>query len=668
MSLFSREFESNQNTNLDSIVSSMSLNVDNFPRLASETDDSQRIKRAINSLTNGGEIILPARNYIINSTFSFNNKSNITLRGTNGTRFTIASGLNFMNIINSSNIKVEGIEIIESGYTDGVFFQEVSLNYASILTPNTNPNLTATIASPSVTLQANANATNQIEEKYVVTIPNDSTKEYVIITNHNVMMGENSRFIKVRQYTDATTYYEYALDEYVKDASNPSANAKWMTNFIPSGIVKVELVFSHTKANNSDNNPIVFDLSKIKLFMATRPLPNWTDSFHISIQTSKNITLNNLSFIGMTRDVISTISASEDIVMTNLYFNNCFNDHIGIGFTKRGRYENIVAKNEWMSTDGQILPYPKSTNRLFSGANNLARLQDIKIRNVYGKGMYFGGEIWWCDNLNIDNMTLENVSWALSLCNQTIGKVTNSTFRMRDNYQYGLEIAGNSGTQQDGSKVDVNGVRFTGKSYRAFLFSLTTNTNGVMNIENVNAEHCFGVCQFTHNGVNFRNIKVKEIVGIGFFALQGGDYSASDLTIENANITISNDLKISNGSYANSFVKTNDSSKYLGKLTLRDVQFIGKPNYTQLDIKLQEIFFDNLTCATSTIFKSQIFLYDLNQLNSVIKNSKVYRLNLTNHYKTDTTTSKLFIRDNMLKDCTIPVHVNIIMGDNNILT
>lgn len=71
------------NEQLENIVhraEQLILNIEDFPRLALETDDSPRIQRAIDSITKPTKVIFPLTNYLIKTQININ-KSNIIFEG-----------------------------------------------------------------------------------------------------------------------------------------------------------------------------------------------------------------------------------------------------------------------------------------------------------------------------------------------------------------------------------------------------------------------------------------------------------------------------------------------------------------------------------------------------------------------------------------------------------
>jgi parallel beta-helix repeat protein len=110
--------------NLSSDLAQMATQVESFPRLSGETDDSPRIMRAFNSLSLAGGILRfsPLITYTINSQLLFN-KSNVSVIIPEGATITIynaltVSAIKFQSV---SNTHIYGNGIIDGGNfgTDG---------------------------------------------------------------------------------------------------------------------------------------------------------------------------------------------------------------------------------------------------------------------------------------------------------------------------------------------------------------------------------------------------------------------------------------------------------------------------------------------------------------------------------------------------------------------
>jgi hypothetical protein len=640
---------------ITSQVSDIATDIERFPRLVGETDDTGRITRAISSLTNGGEILFPAKTYTINSSFQLNGVSNIKLRGLKGCVLLVDSTITFLSLINATNCSIEGFTIKEKTYATNQWFNEITLNPATILTANTNANITVTINNNQFTIAKNGITPQGTEQTYTVSIViPDTTKEYSLQTYDGLVSGENmgSRIKMVQHLSGGNKNYN--LDDQVND-SGSVGNWIWHTNYIPVGCTQIDIQFPYDYMYNSDNNSVTYDLSKIKLFQAVKTLPTYTNNMNINIQNCSKIDITNNQFIGMLAKVIDmTGSSNTDITYEGNQFYNCVIGHMGFGYINRCDIKKNRMIIQLVSDTGQEVAFTKASTRGIACGGS-ATGKGVRIKDNYGYGLTFGAEIWSTTGLLIDNFVMDKCKWALSLANGTRGRVVNSTFNLLDNWWMGIEIV-------SGTKVDVDNVTFTGRSYRGYAFSATQNTGGDITISNVTADSCFIFLQFTDNGINLKNIEVREIIGVGVLGLSGGNFSNSYVLLDTVKMTNSTSLKTTSTGYRNSFININHASNYLSKLTMRNSQFIGKPNSVSMQIKVNELVCDNVKTDSSTYWAAQITLNNVSNVMNFINNCQLYNWSFVS-YPT-AANSSLVVTNNKTYNTTIPTGATIVTSNN----
>ncbi len=640
------------------------VNVRDFGAKANGVDDdTQAIQRAINYLaTTGGEIIFSKGNYFINGLITIQTKSNIKLSGETSAVLLVDGASNFLNIISSKNIEVKGLTFKDRSYTDDIYFEEVVLDTAAILAANVNANTNITVvtSNPNATISTNGTTPSQTTEYYIVSIAiPDSTKDYAIQTYDGIVSGENANMIKIRKYTDATTYKEYSLDTQNQEPTS-AGNFKWHSNYIETNIIKIEILFPYSKINNSTNGSIVYDLSKIRLFKVSKEVPNHTDNFNISVQGSSKVTFKDNEFIGLKRVVISTPNASsQDLQYINNTFSNCFSTtHVQVKGVDRCLITNNRFITKLMSNTGREVYYVNNCPRAISGSTTS---KNVTIRDNYAYGLYFGAEIWFSTNLIIEGFVMDKMYWGLSICNDSSGVINNCIFGLRDSYRYAIELAENV-------RMDINNVVVTGRSYNGVGFSFTGNKAGRITLTNIKVDSCFLFCQYTDNSVSFKNVEVKELLGVGLLGLQrtGSDFSLSNIVMQDCDFKFSTTLKVNNPAYASSFIRINSTDRYVNKIVLTNCTFVGSTPQNLFYMRTSEIIMNNVQFDSTPIYEAKLYIKDVNNKLSSIRNCQLYKMGFTEFYQTSAN-SKVVLKDNKVSSTvTIPSHANL-LTDNNIV-
>jgi hypothetical protein len=593
-----------------------------------------------------------------NGTFYFNNTvvtnltlQNVVLLGSANTIFKFNSDKQFLKFATCKNIIIKNIQFLDSVYTDNVYFQQVAMLAP---TTNTNTNITATITGNTVTLTNNGSTAQGVEQMYVHTVNLDSTKEYTIELFDGLFSGNAYDHINIkRYYTDSTTA-EDILNLQIS-TNGHQGQWRWLANYIPIGVTKIDLEFYYMYPFNTSPAPTInIDLSKIKLYQATKPLPDSIDDFCIKFDNSEDILIEGNTFTGIQHTLISNTGVNKNVDYVKNKFINCFNSNIDLSNVRNGyAYKNQIYRN-LLTSDGQDVFYTKCSTRGFS----VSFSDNIELLNNYVEGCYFGSEAHITTNLHSFGNKFKNTHWGHSWVTNTTGRINNEKFEFRYGWRHCCELAGSV-------LVDVSDLDIKGDSFQSFCFSLTDNKGGTITIENINVDKTFGFLQFHQDGFTIKKVKINELHAVGILLLPSGAYNPTPtrLRLYDLDWTMSPNFTTVSSGYIFTYLSLSPaSSGYIDKVTVKDSVFSGASPRNNMTIYSKKVFFDGVQMKDTTTYRSEIKV-DATVIDglTVIRNSHLTKLTFTADY---TATAKVIINNNVLTTCTLPATA---IKQNNII-